>query len=141
MLKTSISLPLSIMPTWSKNRWEIMQMHTRFLRFAVRKAEFRRGVKRLYNRSNGKCGIVKVRFAPHEYDSLHTVAAGMRVSVSFLIFYLIKFWEKKAQKNAGFVVGGNYSPKVLEWSKMRVKFEEMLAFRRVSRRFFTPLRP
>ncbi|HRP69137.1 MAG TPA: hypothetical protein PLY93_06365 [Turneriella sp.] len=141
MLKTSISLPQKSIPTWAKNHRAIMRIYSRFLRVVVRKTKFRRGVKRLYNKTNGRCAIMKVKFTPHQYDSLHTVAAGIRVSVSFLIFYLIQFWEKASQKNTYFLVADNYAPQVLEWSKTRVPFQEKITFRRVGRRFFTPLRP
>ena len=141
MLKTSISLPTEIIPTWLANRWAIMRMYARFLRIVERKKKFRRKVTRQYNRGNGHCGIVKVGFTTKEYDSLHTMAAGIRVSVSYLIYDLIQFWKKASKKNAKFVVGGNYMPRVLEWSKIRVKFEEKLSFRRAGHRFFTPLRP
>ncbi|HRP70247.1 MAG TPA: hypothetical protein PLY93_11995, partial [Turneriella sp.] len=111
-----------------------------FLRVVERKRKFRRKVTRQYNWGNGHCVIVKVRFTPKEYDSLHTMAAGIRVSVSYLIYDLIQFWEKASKKSAKFAVGGNYAPKMLEWSKIRVKFEEKLSFRRAGNRFFAPLR-
>ncbi|HRP70090.1 MAG TPA: hypothetical protein PLY93_11205 [Turneriella sp.] len=136
MLKTSISLPRKSIPTWLANRWAIMRMYTRFLRIVERKRKFRRGVTRQYNKGNGHCGIVKVSFTAKEYDSLHTMAAGIRTSVSYLIYYLIQFWEKASEKKAKFVVGGNYTPRVLEWSKVRVNFEEKLSFRRAAHRFF-----
>ncbi|MBV6492953.1 MAG: hypothetical protein LDLANPLL_00959 [Turneriella sp.] len=141
MLKTSISLPKDTVKTWVTNHWAIMRMYARFLRVVERKRKFRREVTRQYNWGNGRCVIVKVRFTPKEYDSLHMVAAGARVSVSYLIYYLIQFWERMSKKSAKFVVGGNYAPKVLEWSKKRVNFEEKLTFRRAGPRFFPPRRP
>ena len=141
MLKTSISLPKDSVTTWRQNHWEIMRMYARFLRVVERKRKFRRKVTRQYNWGNGHCAIVKVRFTAKEYDSLHTMAAGIRVSVSYLIYDLIQFWEKASKKCARFIVGGNYASRVLEWSKRRVKFEEKLSFRCVGSRFFTPLRP
>ena len=141
MLKTSISLPKDSVTAWRENHWAIMRMYARFLRVVERKNKFRRKVTRQYNWGNGHCAIVKVRFTPKEYDSLHTVAAGIRVSVSYLIYDLIQFWEKASKKYTKFVVGGNYAPRVLEWSKRRVNFEEKLSFRRAGHRFFTCLRP
>ncbi len=97
ILTTSVNLPVKTAAIWREHRHEIMQFGGRYLRIQMRN-ELRRGVTRAYNRGKGQYARVTTRFTPAEYDTLHFVAASLRVSVSSLIYGLILLWLKPARR-------------------------------------------
>lgn len=97
VLTTSVSLPVEVAETWRENRREIMRYAARYLRTQMRKPT-RRGVTRSYNRGKGDFVRVTTRFTGAEYDTLHFVAASLRVSVSSLVYGLVLLWLKPSRR-------------------------------------------
>ena len=93
---TSISLPKQYVALWRKHRRNIMHFAERYLRLRMRDTTVRNSTRR-YNRMNGPCVVVTARFSEVEYDTLHAVASALRVSVSSLVFGVIKLWQKPSR--------------------------------------------
>ncbi len=130
-LVTSVSLPEAEAGLWRNHRKEIMSFSERYLKVQMRH-KIRRAVTRTYNRrQDTKFCIVTTRFAPTEYDSLHFVAAGLRVSVSLLIYGLIKLWKKPSRRAARRFFSINYWMESAEWSPEAGFIEESITFWRV----------
>jgi len=124
---TSVSLPETETKLWRKRRKEILEFGERYLRIQMRK-QVRREVTRKYNRTNGKCVITTTRFATAEYDTFHYVAASLRVSVSSLIYGLIKLWQKPSRRAIRRFFTTNYSFDATKWDPEAGLIEEFLAF-------------
>lgn len=116
MLTTSVSLPKLEAHTWRRHRRAIMAMAIRTLRLTMRTTGVRRGVKRHYNRQEGDFRIVTTRFTEAEYDTLHCAAAAMRVSVSWLVFQMIRLWLKPSRRHRGNRHVTNYYFDCLKWN-------------------------
>ncbi|MBL8032678.1 MAG: hypothetical protein JNJ69_03185 [Leptospiraceae bacterium] len=126
-LTTSVSLPVGFQDYWRCNRNEIMQFAERYLRICMRN-NLRRAVTRTYNRGKGEYRIVTTRFAAAEYDTLHYVAASLRVSVSSLIYGLILLWLKPVRRTSRYSFATNYSCNMIKWDPEAGLVEESLIF-------------
>ena len=108
MLTTSVSLPVAFASLWRKKQAEMMRLATRMLRIQFSQSQVRRGVTRRYNRISGDFVIVTTRFTEAEYDTLHSAAAAFRVSVSWLVYQIIKMWLKPSRRKQGNPFMTNY---------------------------------
>ncbi len=127
-LVTSVSLPEAEAGLWRGKRAEIMLFSERYLRIQMRN-QIRRAVTRKYNRgAEGKFAIVTTRFAPTEYDTLHFVAAALRVSVSLLIYGLIQLWKKPSRRAIRRFFSINYSADSEGWDVSAGFLEEIITF-------------
>lgn len=124
---TSVSLPEAETRLWRNHRREILRFGERYLRIQMRK-QVRREVTRQYNRTNGKCVITTTRFATAEYDTFHYVAACLRVSVSSLIYGLIKLWQKPSRRAICRFFTTNYSFAIPKWDPEAGLMDEVLTF-------------
>jgi len=129
-LVTSVSLPADVALLWRERRAEIMRFAERFLRIQMR-SSIRRAVTRRYNRNGDSYTIVTTRFSAAEYDTLHFVAASLRVSVSSLIYGLIKLWLKPSRRALRRFFATNYDCPPQKWDPEAGFMEEMLIFWRV----------
>lgn len=136
-LITSVSLPEAAALLWRGQRKEIMRFAVRYLRIQMRN-EVRREVTRLYNRGKEKNVITTTRFTTAEYDTFHYVAAALRVSVSFLIYGLIKLWQKPSRRAIRRFFESNYSHATGKWDAEAGFLEEFLTFWRANGRKDTP---
>ena len=99
----------------------------------------RRGVKRRYNRQQGEFHVLTTRFTPAEYDTLHCAAAAMRVSVSWLVYRMIKLWLKPARRLRANTHVTNYECDALKWNEsVGVITECLLFWPKVFHRIKTP---
>lgn len=126
-LMTSVSLPASAAVHWRSHKREILSHNERFLRLVMR-GQVRRGVTRRYNRSAEVFEIICTRFRPGEYDALHYAAAALRVSVSSLIYLLIRLWLKPARRRMPQRYCANYSMVQVIWDSAAGILEESLTF-------------
>lgn len=124
---TSVSLPVAFAACWRQNRAAIMEFADRYLCLAMH-FPVRREVTRTYNRGKGEFEIVNTRFSPAEYDALHCVATALRVSVSSLIYGLIKLWLKPVRRNRPNRMCANYSLVEIVWNPEGGILEESLTF-------------
>ncbi len=124
---TSVSLPQSAATCWQINRREIMAFAERFLRLRMR-GEMRRSVARTYNRAAEPFAIVTARFTAAEYDTLHYVAASLRVSVSSLIHGIIRLWLKPSRRAIRRFIASNYDHTIVKWDPEAGFIEENLYF-------------
>jgi hypothetical protein len=129
-LTTSVSLPAETAQHWRKKHREIMRFAERFLRLQMRSA-VRRAVTRRYNRDGEGYEIVTTRFSAAEYDTLHYVAASLRVSVSSLVHGLIRLWLKPARRAIRRFFATNYDWNPVKWDAEAGFLEENLIFWRV----------
>lgn len=130
-LVTSVSLPAEAAAFWRARRVEIMRYAERFLRIQMRHS-VRRAVTRRYNHEGESFTIVTTRFSAAEYDTLHFVAASLRVSVSSLIYGLIKLWLKPSRRALRRFFATNYDCPPQKWDPEAGFVEESLIFWRVS---------
>ena len=128
-ITTSMSLPASLVAIWRRNRAQILRLTGGLLQQASRRHP-RRSVARMYNRGMGAMEIVTARFSAEEYDSLHYLAATLRVSVSLLVFELIQFWLNSGEKPKRKLPLTNYSYSIREWGPTRLIFTEILEIQR-----------
>ncbi|MBS0618589.1 MAG: hypothetical protein JSR44_10385 [Spirochaetes bacterium] len=131
ILTTSISLPSAVAGFWRSDRQEIMRFAERFLRVQMRHA-VRREVTRKYNRLGGSYEIITTRFTAAEYDTLHYVASALRVSVSSLIFGIIKLWLKPSRRSIQRFFLTNYQLVEGKWDSEGGIVEEIVTFWRVN---------
>ncbi|MBS0618647.1 MAG: hypothetical protein JSR44_10695 [Spirochaetes bacterium] len=124
---TSVSLPNAAAKYWREHRANIMQFAERYLRLQMRNP-VRRELARQYNRTGDAFEIVTTRFSTAEYDTLHYVAAALRVSVSSLIFGLIKLWLKPSRRAIQRFFSINYSYSAPKWDPEAGILEEILTF-------------
>ena len=115
MLKTSVSLPLEYAMLWQHNQRKIMKSTIRILRIHLRRGAVRRGVTRAYNDQRGEFRVITTHFTEAEYDALHFVAAAMRVSVSWLVYTLIKLWRKEIRRGKATEYIANYELNLCAW--------------------------
>jgi hypothetical protein len=83
----------------------------------MRRTGVRRGITRRYNRTGEDFVPVTTRFTEAEYDTLHFAAATMRVSVSWLIFTMIRIWRKSPRRRTGNKFVTNYDFVSCYWGK------------------------
>lgn len=126
-LITSVSLPQNSAVHWRLHRREIMAFAERFLRIQMR-GEIRRSVARTYNREPGPFEIVTTRFSAAEYDTLHYVAASLRVSVSSLVHGIIRLWLKPSRRAIGRFIASNYDCEIVKWDPEAGFIQENLLF-------------
>lgn len=130
MLTTSVSLPVDFARVWRRRQRAIMRLAIRTLRVEMRKVPVRRGVKRRYNRQGGEFEIVTTRFTEAEYDTLHFAAAAMRVSVSWLVYCMIKMWRKRSRRRPVNMHVTNYELNLCAWGQKAGILTESLHFYR-----------
>lgn len=136
-LVTSVSLPKEHAKLWREERMEIMRFCARYLRIQMR-YKIRREVTRLYNRrAKSEFTIVTTRFKGEEYDKLHCVAATLRVSVSLLIYGLIKLWQKPTRRAMQRFFAINYAGITPIWNRTAGFLRERLVFSRID----PPIKP
>ena len=128
MLKTSVSLPLEYAVLWKCNQRRIMKSTIRILRLHLRRGTIRRGVTRTYNCERSQFAVVTTRFTAAEYDALHFIAASLRVSVSWLIYTLIKLWRKGARRSLPNRYVTNYDLNLCIWHPKGGVLTESLLF-------------
>ena len=128
MLKTSVSLPLQCAFLWKYNQRKIMKSTIRILRIHLRRGTVRRGVTRRYNREGTEFAIVTTCFTAAEYDALHFIAASLRVSVSWLIYTLIKLWRKAPRRSLPNKYVTNYDLNLCIWHPKAGVLTESLLF-------------
>lgn len=109
MLTTSFSLPMNLVRVWRQNSSAILRHSVRFFQQNLAETAVRRGTTRKYNRVGGDFAIVTTRVSESQYDMLHCVAAGMRVSVSSLICSIIKLWLQAGHSDPTVEFVTNYS--------------------------------
>lgn len=127
-LITSISLPEATARLWRSRKREILQFGERYLRIQMRN-QMRREVTRTYNRRPGERFVITTtRFTTGEYDTFHYIAAALRVSVSLLIYGLIKLWQKPSRRAIRRYFCSNYSATATKWDPEAGFFEEYLTF-------------
>jgi len=127
-LVTSVSLPIAEAQFWKGKRKEIMKFAERYLRIQMRK-QVKREVTRAYNRQLGKKFIViSTRFSSAEYDTFHYIAAALRVSVSSLIYGLIKLWQKPSRHAIRRFFCSNYYALSSKWDIEAGFLEEFVTF-------------
>lgn len=127
-LITSVSLPTTEAALWRANRKAILHFAERYSRIQMRK-QVRREVTRRYNRSTGqKFVITTTRFTTAEYDTFHYIAAALRVSVSSLIYGLIKLWEKPSRRAIQRFYCNNYYAASTKWDPEAGILEEIITF-------------
>ncbi len=105
-----------------------MKFAIRILRIAMRNNMVRRGVGRSYNRIGGEFRIVTARFSAAEYDALHFVAASLRVSVSSLVYQIIRLWKKPSRRNQENTHVTNYDLNLCIWNASAGVITESLLF-------------
>ena len=127
MLTTSVSLPKASAVLWKVQKKQIMEFAERYLRLKMRQ-QIRRGVTRQYNTVEGEYTIVTTRWTDAEYDTLHMVAAALRISVSSLIYGLIQLWLKPSRHLNPYQVLTNYSWQEITWDSFSGFIEENLLF-------------
>ena len=117
MLVTSVSISEVNSAVWRRHHRPILRSAISTLRVQMRRNGVRRGVTRLYNREKSRMEIVTTRFTEAEYDTLHFVAASLRVSVSLLVTQMIEMWMKPARRqwSSGYVT--NYEYFVCTWNE------------------------
>ena len=128
MLTTSVSLPVDFAHMWRRRQRAIMRLAIRTLRVQMRKVPVRRGVKRRYNRQSGDFAIVTTRFTEAEYDTLHFAAAALRVSVSWLVYCMIKMWMKRSRRRIANLYVTNYELSLCAWGQNAGILTESLLF-------------
>jgi hypothetical protein len=128
MITTSICLSKEFTLIWRAHRRQIMKFAVRLLRLAMHHEPVRRGVGRTYNRIGGGFCIVTARFTAAEYDALHFVASTIRVSVSSLVYQLIRLWKKPSRRNRGNTHVTNYELNLCNWSAAAGVVTESLMF-------------
>lgn len=127
-LVTSVSLPADTALLWKGKRKEIMKFAERYLRIQMRK-QVKREVTRSYNRQLGKKFIIiSTRFSSAEYDTFHYIAAALRVSVSSLIYGLIKLWQKPSRRAIRRFFCINYCSVASKWDSEAGFLEEFVTF-------------
>lgn len=127
ILITSVSLPQNSAVHWRRHKREIMAFAERFLRLQMR-GEIRRRVTRTYNRAAESFEIVTTRFSAAEYDTLHYVAASLRVSVSSLIHGIIRLWLKPSRRAIRRFIASNYDCEMVKWDPEAGFIQENLVF-------------
>lgn len=128
MLVTSVSISQDNALVWRKHHRAIMRSAIRTLRVQMRINGVERGVTRRYNRANSRMEIVTTRFTEAEYDTLHFVAASLRVSVSLLVTQMIQMWLKLARRNRPSRYVTNYEHFTCNWSENAGVLTESLFF-------------
>ena len=128
MLTTSVSLPATEAQTWRRHQREVMRLAIRTLRLTMFRNGVRRGVKRSYNRQQGSFEVVTTRFTMAEYDTLHCAAAAMRVSVSWLVYRMVRLWLKPERRWQGNTHVTNYDCDLLKWNENAGVITECLLF-------------
>ncbi|MBS0618200.1 MAG: hypothetical protein JSR44_08425 [Spirochaetes bacterium] len=127
-LISSVSLPETSALLWRSKKREILRFGERYLRIQMRN-QLRREVTRTYNRKpDEKFVITTTRFTTAEYDTFHYIAAALRVSVSFLIYGLIKLWQKPSRRAMRRYFCSNYSATTTKWDPEAGFAEESLIF-------------
>ena len=127
-LTTSVSLPEDVARHWRAKQGEILRFAARYLRQQMRNP-VRRGVTRRYNHEGSDFEIVTTRFTDAEYDTLHFVAASLRVSVSSLVYGLIQLWLKPAWRAIRRFFATNCTCSPLKWDTDAGMILEKLTFR------------
>lgn len=117
MLTTSVSLPKRYARIWRRRKRRIMRQALRAFRIELRKNPVKRGVTRKYNRPGEDMAIVTTRFTRDEYDALHYVAASVRVSVSLLVFLIIRMWLKPARRRRPQVLASRHELDLHCWNQ------------------------
>lgn len=130
MITTSVSLPIAVAGHWRSHSGQVMRCACRTLRLALRTGSIRRGCARGYNRQEGGFEIVTTRFTEAEYDTLHYVASAMRISVSLLVYWMIKLWLKPARRNRVNPFLTNYEYFPVNWGPNAGIMSEVLIFYR-----------
>ncbi|MFO1480411.1 MAG: hypothetical protein U1F40_09455 [Turneriella sp.] len=105
-----------------------MRLAIRTLRLTMFRNGVRRGVKRSYNRQQGPFEVVTTRFTMAEYDTLHCAAAAMRVSVSWLVYRMVRLWLKPERRWQGNTHVTNYDCDSLKWNENAGVITECLLF-------------
>lgn len=140
-LITSVSLPGAEATLWRGRKREILLFGQRYLRMQLRK-QMRREVTRTYNRRPGeKFVITTTRFTAAEYDTFHYIAASLRVSVSSLIYGLIKLWQKPSRRAIRRFFASNYYAQSSKWDVEAGFSEEFLTFWRIDDKKYPSLLP
>jgi hypothetical protein len=85
-----------------------------------------RGVTRRYNRIGKPMVIVTVRFKPDEFDVLQFVSGSVRISVSLLLFLIIKNWLQRRAGKLKADVQLHYSVQVDRWNSTGFSVTETL---------------
>lgn len=128
MLTTSVSLPANEAAIWRTSQGEVMRLAIRTLRLTMFTNGVRRGQKRRYNRQQEKFHVLTTRFTAAEYDTLHCAAAAMRVSVSWLVYRMIKLWLKPTRRLRGNTHVSYYECDTLKWNENAGVITECLLF-------------
>ena len=129
-ITTSVSLPAAYAVYWRTAHQEIMLFAERYLRLCLRH-DLRRAVPRRYNRAAGEYAIVTTRFTAAEYDTLHYVASSLRISVSSLVYGIIRLWLKPARRAVRRFFATNYECSIVKWDPEAGYVEENLTFWRL----------
>lgn len=138
MITTSVCLPVSLADLWRGKQRDIMRMALRTLRLNLRKNPVRRGVARRYNKLGVPTEIVTTRFREAEYDALHSVAAAVRTSVSWLIYTMIQLWQKPVRRRRANSHVTNYDCHVTVWQKNAgILTESLLFWKKITKEDFT----
>jgi hypothetical protein len=116
MIVTSVSLPEKYSKIWRSKRKRIMRYAMHTYRAEMTKRGIQRGVTRRYNRSGKPMVIVTVRFNRDEYDVMQFVSGSVRISVSLLLFLIIKNWLQRRTRQLKADVQLHYGVQVYRWN-------------------------
>jgi len=128
MLTTSVSLPAEQAQIWRTSQREIMRLAIRTLRLTMFRNGVRRATTRRYNRRASPFVGATTRFTTAEYDTLHCAAAAMRVSVSWLVYRMVRLWLKPERRWQGNTHVTNYDCDSLKWNENAGVITECLLF-------------
>jgi hypothetical protein len=126
MIVTSVSLPEKYAKIWRRKRKRIMRYAMHTYRTEMIKRGIQRGVTRRYNRIGKPMVIVTVRFKPDEFDVLQFVSGSVRISVSLLLFLIIKNWLQRRAGKLKADVQLHYSVQVDRWNSTGFSVTETL---------------
>ncbi len=123
-LKTSISLPAHAKSEWQTHRNAIETQLSAYLRAFHKSAPRRDGLLQF---NDCQAGLVRfnVYWSQDTYDQLHSVAHALRISVSHLLWLILKFVLSGARLEPAF---SNYEMKIVEWSKTCFTYAKTLRF-------------
>mgnify|MGYP001583179403 CR=1 FL=1 len=123
-IKTSVCLPAKVLAAYKKYCRAVYRCSEQMFISAMA-ASPRRDKARSYNRSQDQFEIVQVYWPVEVYNKLHTVAAALRVSVSYLVYsMLMEMASQPAEKPKRNL--SNYVMIVRSWTENTLHIEEII---------------
>ncbi len=123
--KTSISLPRSSATQWGGKRL-LIETNLAVLLNRLDLGSPERETFVAYTRGREPCQIISVYWPLSTYNQLHTLSAATRISVSRIIYLILRSLEKVGRPYAESFL--NYGFTVVEWSDKTKQILETLSF-------------